>query len=148
MGIAQQRAAASDGQPRPLSPLDPDIAKAIAKVKERDEIYASLPKIDCGACGSPTCMAFAEDVVKGYAEFSECVGRGRGAGGPLAGPGSAEKQTPGGAPRRPVLRDGRSTARGRKQGPKRSARPRELDRPDSRAYTRFPSRGLALRLMR
>jgi Fe-S-cluster-containing hydrogenase component 2 len=59
--------------PRPLSPLDPDIAKAIAKVKERDEIYEALPKIDCGACGSPNCMAFAEDVVKGYAEFSMCV---------------------------------------------------------------------------
>ncbi len=59
--------------PRPLSPLDPDIARAIAKVKERDEIYASLPKIDCGACGSPTCMAFAEDIVKGYAELSACV---------------------------------------------------------------------------
>ena len=59
--------------PRPLSPLDPDIAKAIAKVKERDEIYEALPKIDCAACGSPTCMAFAEDVVKGYAELSMCV---------------------------------------------------------------------------
>jgi iron only hydrogenase large subunit-like protein len=59
--------------PRPLSPLDPDIAKAIAKVKERDEIYEALPKIDCGACGSPNCMAFAEDVVKGYAEFSMCL---------------------------------------------------------------------------
>jgi len=59
--------------PRPLSPLDTDIARAIAKVKERDEIYASLPKIDCGACGSPTCMAFAEDIVKGYAELSACV---------------------------------------------------------------------------
>jgi iron only hydrogenase large subunit-like protein len=59
--------------PRPLSPLDPDIAKAIAKVKERDEIYESLPKIDCGACGSPSCMSFAEDVVKGHAELDACV---------------------------------------------------------------------------
>jgi iron only hydrogenase large subunit-like protein len=60
-------------RPRPLSPLDPDIAKAIAKVKERDEIYASPPKIDCGACGAPTCMAFAEDVVKSYEELGDCV---------------------------------------------------------------------------
>jgi hypothetical protein len=59
--------------PRPLSPLDADIAKAIAKVKERDAIYESLPKIDCGACGSPNCMAFAEDVVKEEAEISMCV---------------------------------------------------------------------------
>jgi iron only hydrogenase large subunit-like protein len=59
--------------PRPLSPLDPDIAKAIAKVRERDEIYESLPKIDCGACGSPNCMSFAEDVVKGHLELGDCV---------------------------------------------------------------------------
>jgi CO dehydrogenase/acetyl-CoA synthase gamma subunit (corrinoid Fe-S protein) len=32
-----------------------------------------LPKIDCGACGAPTCMTFAADVVKGDAETDECV---------------------------------------------------------------------------
>ncbi len=61
--------------PRPLSPLDPDISKAIAKVRRRDEIYKALPKIDCGACGSPSCMAFAEDVVEGDVEMSDCIVR-------------------------------------------------------------------------
>ena len=61
--------------PRPLSPLDSDISKAIAKVKRRDEIYRALPKIDCGACGSPSCMAFAEDVVKGDVQMSDCIVR-------------------------------------------------------------------------
>jgi len=59
--------------PRPLSPLDPDISKAIAKVKRRDEIFKALPKIDCGVCGSPSCMAFAEDVVKGDVKMSDCI---------------------------------------------------------------------------
>lgn len=59
--------------PRPLSPLDPDISRAIAKVKRRDEIYKTLPKIDCGACGSPSCLAFAEDVVKGDVEMCRCI---------------------------------------------------------------------------
>jgi iron only hydrogenase large subunit-like protein len=59
--------------PRPLSPLDPDISKAIAKVKRRDEIFKTLPNIDCGACGSPSCMAFAEDVVKGEATLADCI---------------------------------------------------------------------------
>ncbi len=62
-------------RPRPLSPLDSDIAKAIAKVKRRDAIYESLPKIDCGACGSPDCLTFAEDVVKGEVKLSQCVVR-------------------------------------------------------------------------
>jgi iron only hydrogenase large subunit-like protein len=59
--------------PRPLKPLHPDISKAIAKMKEKDEIYQSLPKIDCGACGSPTCLTFAEDVVRGDAKITDCI---------------------------------------------------------------------------
>lgn len=61
--------------PRPLSPLDSDIGRAIAKIARRDEIYAGLPKIDCGACGSPGCLAFAEDVVKGDVSADRCVVR-------------------------------------------------------------------------
>jgi len=60
-------------EPRPLKPLNEDLAIAIKKRKEKEEIFASLPKIDCGACGSPTCMAFAEDVVKGEAKLTDCV---------------------------------------------------------------------------
>jgi Na+-translocating ferredoxin:NAD+ oxidoreductase RNF subunit RnfB len=59
--------------PRPLKPLHPDISKAIIKMKEKDEIYQSLPKIDCGACGSPTCFTFAEDVVRGEAKITDCI---------------------------------------------------------------------------
>jgi len=58
---------------RPLQPLDEDISKAILKMKERDRILADLPKIDCGACGAPSCHAFAEDIVLGEAEKSSCV---------------------------------------------------------------------------
>ena len=32
-----------------------------------------LPGIDCGACGAPSCRAFAEDVVRGTAKREECV---------------------------------------------------------------------------
>jgi CO dehydrogenase/acetyl-CoA synthase gamma subunit (corrinoid Fe-S protein) len=41
-------------------------------MKERDRIYEGLPKIDCGACGAPTCRAFAEDIVLKEAEESSC----------------------------------------------------------------------------
>ena len=60
-------------EPRPLTPLDPDLSQAIRKRKEKAEIYESLPKIDCGACGSPNCLTFAEDVVMDQARFEECV---------------------------------------------------------------------------
>ena len=38
------------------------------------ELRETLPGIDCGACGSPTCRAYAEDVVRGIAgEDRRCV---------------------------------------------------------------------------
>jgi len=57
----------------PIKPLGRDALDAIKKVKERESIIESLPKIDCGACGAPTCKAFAEDVVQGRAEILDCV---------------------------------------------------------------------------
>ena len=50
-----------------------DLSKAIKKRKYKEEIYESLPKIDCGACGSPTCLTFAEDVVKRETDLSDCI---------------------------------------------------------------------------
>jgi len=60
-------------EPRPLKPLDENLARAIMKRKQKEEIYESLPQIDCGACGSPTCLDFAEDVVKGEANLGDCL---------------------------------------------------------------------------
>jgi Fe-S-cluster-containing hydrogenase component 2 len=58
---------------RPLRPLDDDISKAILKMKERDRVLSELPRIDCGACGAPSCRAFAEDVVLGDTVRESCV---------------------------------------------------------------------------
>jgi Na+-translocating ferredoxin:NAD+ oxidoreductase RNF subunit RnfB len=60
-------------EPRPIKPLDKDLAKAIKKRKEKENIYESLPKIDCGVCGAPTCLTFAEDIVKGEATLTDCI---------------------------------------------------------------------------
>jgi Na+-translocating ferredoxin:NAD+ oxidoreductase RNF subunit RnfB len=58
---------------RPPAPLGRDIVTAIARMQDRDRVAARLPGIDCGACGSPTCAAFAEDVVTGEADLALCV---------------------------------------------------------------------------
>ncbi len=50
-----------------------DIRSALNKISERKKIFLKLPKIDCGACGSPTCETFAEDVVNGDVKLNECV---------------------------------------------------------------------------
>jgi hypothetical protein len=59
--------------PSPVQPLDNDLSRGIQKMHRRQQIYELLPKIDCGACGSPSCLTFAEDVIKGDAEADECV---------------------------------------------------------------------------
>jgi iron only hydrogenase large subunit-like protein len=58
---------------RPFVPLDKDVAKAIEKRRWIQETYEALPRIDCGACGAPTCRSFAEDVILERASLEECV---------------------------------------------------------------------------
>jgi hypothetical protein len=50
-----------------------DIGKAILKVSERQEILSRLPKINCAACGSPSCESFADDLVNGEVTHEDCV---------------------------------------------------------------------------
>jgi Na+-translocating ferredoxin:NAD+ oxidoreductase RNF subunit RnfB len=52
---------------------DHDLAGAIARMKQRERIRTYLPGIDCGACGAPTCDAFAEDVASEQAEEHSCI---------------------------------------------------------------------------
>jgi iron only hydrogenase large subunit-like protein len=60
-------------EPLPIPPIDADLKKAIIKIAKRKEIYSKLPGIDCSACGSPSCMTFAEDIVKGEAKLNDCM---------------------------------------------------------------------------
>jgi iron only hydrogenase large subunit-like protein len=60
-------------EPRPTLGLGTDIAETIARMKELENIIATLPGIDCGSCGAPTCRAFAEDVVLNKAQLTDCT---------------------------------------------------------------------------
>lgn len=53
--------------------LDDDISKAIDKMSQMEDIMSGLPGLDCGSCGSPTCRAMAEDIVKGQAKETDCI---------------------------------------------------------------------------
>ena len=37
------------------------------------KLRETLPDIDCGSCGAPTCAAFAEDIVRGDACVDDCT---------------------------------------------------------------------------
>ncbi len=53
--------------------LDDDRAKAMSLLAEIESIRKTLPGLDCGSCGSPTCRAFAQDVVTGEASYESCI---------------------------------------------------------------------------
>ncbi|MGN0660907.1 MAG: [Fe-Fe] hydrogenase large subunit C-terminal domain-containing protein [Oscillospiraceae bacterium] len=53
--------------------LSSDFGESMAMLARVEELAARLPGLDCGTCGAPTCMLFAEDVVRGYAEENDCI---------------------------------------------------------------------------
>ena len=57
----------------PVLKLDPDVSAAMEKMERIRGLTETLPGVDCGACGAPTCRAFAEDIVVGRARRDMCV---------------------------------------------------------------------------
>ena len=64
-----------DIEPLAVFSLDKDYEKAVAMMARMDEITERLPGLDCGSCGSPSCKALAEDIVRGHARETDCVFR-------------------------------------------------------------------------
>ncbi len=52
--------------------LDQDLHRALEKYQAIERLLEKLPGLDCGACGSPTCRALAEDIVQGKAIEVDC----------------------------------------------------------------------------
>lgn len=57
----------------PAGALSESGVTAMQMMAKIQEIRESLPDIDCGFCGAPTCAAFAEDVVRGEADPNDCI---------------------------------------------------------------------------
>ncbi len=60
---------------QPIMTLNKDVKRAMEMVMEIEELTETLPGLDCGSCGSPSCACFAEDVVRGYANIDDCIFR-------------------------------------------------------------------------
>ena len=58
---------------RPVMKLNDDLGTAMQMALKIDEIESSLPGLDCGSCGSPSCRTLAEDIVRGYAAQDDCI---------------------------------------------------------------------------
>lgn len=59
----------------PTGALGSDMISSMRLMMDAKRITEELPQIDCGSCGSPTCRAFAEDVVRGTASIDDCIVR-------------------------------------------------------------------------
>ena len=57
----------------PAMKLDSNIVQSLKMMDEIERVNKRLPGLDCGACGSPSCIALAEDIVKGEAYENDCV---------------------------------------------------------------------------
>ncbi len=57
----------------PISRLGSNMAESMRMMADMQKLKYELPGIDCGACGAPTCKAFAEDCVRKLATPSGCL---------------------------------------------------------------------------
>lgn len=57
---------------KPITRLSDNIVESMRMLSDIQKLRELLPGIDCGACGAPTCRAYAEDVVRKKAEPDCC----------------------------------------------------------------------------
>lgn len=59
---------------QPITRLSANLGESIRLMADIQRLRDQLPGIDCGACGAPTCRAFAEDIVRGSGRtIDDCV---------------------------------------------------------------------------
>jgi iron only hydrogenase large subunit-like protein len=59
--------------PRSMLKLDENMEEAMRKMDKAAQMLKCLPLTDCGACGSPNCQAFANDIALGEADIRQCI---------------------------------------------------------------------------
>lgn len=62
-------------KPVPMTKLvyQGEIEEVLSQMDRARQIERSLPGIDCGACGSPTCRSLSNDIVRGEAVRENCI---------------------------------------------------------------------------
>jgi len=57
---------------QPITRLASNLAESMRMMADMQKLRDTLPGIDCGSCGAPSCRAFAEDVVKNLSCAEDC----------------------------------------------------------------------------
>jgi iron only hydrogenase large subunit-like protein len=59
--------------PRSIMKLDEDMTRALKKMRQVKDLVNTLPGVDCGVCGAPSCASLAEDIVNHQASLKDCI---------------------------------------------------------------------------
>jgi hypothetical protein len=57
----------------PALRLADNVEDAMRLMQKAEQVFTALPKLDCGACGAPSCHALAQDVALGLAQETDCI---------------------------------------------------------------------------
>jgi hypothetical protein len=49
------------------------IKERIARIKQAEDVLATLPGLNCGLCGTPNCRTLAIDIASGESQKSDCI---------------------------------------------------------------------------
>lgn len=60
-------------QENPALRLADNVPDAMRLMQAAEQVFSELPKLDCGACGAPSCRALAQDVAQGLAQKTDCI---------------------------------------------------------------------------
>jgi Na+-translocating ferredoxin:NAD+ oxidoreductase RNF subunit RnfB len=60
-------------RPRQVKGTSGSLKERVRIIQKAEAILATLPGLDCGLCGAPTCKVLARDVSLGEAERTDCV---------------------------------------------------------------------------
>lgn len=58
---------------KPIQQFSENMQESMKLMSDIQKVCSTLPEIDCGSCGAPTCLAFAEDVVLKGADINNCI---------------------------------------------------------------------------
>lgn len=60
-------------EPNDVFSLSANFVEAMEKMSQLEKILSTLPNLDCGSCGAPSCRALAEDIVRNKNTDKDCI---------------------------------------------------------------------------
>ena len=58
---------------KPIQQFSDNMQESMSLMAQIQDVCCTFPEIDCGSCGAPTCLAFAEDVVLRGVDINNCI---------------------------------------------------------------------------